>query len=265
MGHAIVMAISFNGSVMCLISFHWSPESDTPLTMVANRDEFHQRPAKPAHFWDEYTHVLAGKDLTAGGTWMGVNKNGHFAALTNVRQFPAPQVMSPALSRGVLVLDFLSQDWSPADYIAHVHARQSLFEGFNLVVGNKQHCWYFSNRSGQAPISLAAGLYGLSNAELNSPWPKTLHAKQALGTWLNEPSRPLYELLHHRATFPKDQLPNTGVSEEWEMLLSSPFIVSEQYGTRASTGLQIGQQTVHLQEASYDQNGQCTGLVEHKF
>lgn len=250
---------------MCLISFHWSPGTATPLTMVANRDEFHQRPAQPAHFWDAFPYVLAGKDLTGGGTWMGVNKHRHFAALTNVRQLPAPEVAPPVLSRGELVLDFLTGQLSPAQYIESVHAKQSSFEGFNLVVGNDQQCWYLSNRNGQPPIQLEAGLYGLSNAQLNTPWPKTQFAQQSLRTWLTTPQHPLYELLQHRGTFAKEQLPNTGISAEWEMLLSSPFIVSEHYGTRASTGLQIHQHVVHFQEASFDETGHCISLIEHKF
>lgn len=251
---------------MCLLSFHFDPNSATPLTLVANRDEFHQRPAAPAHFWPQYPHILAGKDLSGGGTWLGVTKRGFFAALTNVRQLPAPYQGS--ISRGNLVLDFLIEEADPQTYLMGIQAKADLYDGFNLVVGNRESCWFYSNRQTQSPMALSAGLYGLSNASLDTPWPKLEAAKDSLQTWLYQPN-PQIELLHtllkDRNTYPQSLLPDTGIGEPWETLLSSAFIVSDNYGTRASTGLIIGNDNIQFQEASYNCNGETLQLETFNF
>lgn len=247
---------------MCLLSFHWQPDSQTPLTLVANRDEFHHRPARAAQFWPEYPHVLAGKDLSAGGTWLGVTTHGYFAALTNVRQLPAPY--KGIISRGELVLDFLKDEPDPASYLANIHQHADQYDGFNLIVGNRQACWYYSNRHASEPQALPAGLYGLSNAALDTPWPKLKAAKSHLQEWLTadtDSAALLHSLLQDRQTYPIALQPDTGVGQPWETLLSSAFIVSQEYGTRASTGLQIHQQGIHFQEASYDKAGHTNNLV----
>ncbi|MFY0640791.1 MAG: NRDE family protein [Bermanella sp.] len=251
---------------MCLLSFDFQPNSPIPLTLVANRDEFHQRPAAPAHFWQEHPHLLAGKDLTAGGTWLGVTKQGYFAALTNVRQLPAPY--QGTISRGNLVLDFLIEEADPQSYLQRIQASALCYDGFNLVVGNRKSCWFYSNRQTQGPIELAPGLYGLSNASLDTPWPKLNAAKDSLQTWLSQPDSEtdrLHALLRDPKTYPQALLPDTGIGEPWETLLSSAFIVSENYGTRASTGLIIADDSVHFQEASYDSNGETVHLETFDF
>lgn len=251
---------------MCLLSFDFQPNTPTPLTLVANRDEFHQRPAAPAHFWPEYPHVLAGKDLTAGGTWLGVTKQGYFAALTNVRQLPAPYKGS--ISRGNLVLDFLIEEADPKTYLQGIQANAESYDGFNLVVGNREVCWFYSNRQAHEPIALTPGLYGLSNASLDTPWPKLNAAKDSLQTWLSQPDSEtdrLHALLRDPKTYPQALLPDTGIGEPWETLLSSAFIVSENYGTRASTGLIISESRIHFQEASYDANGNTVNLETFDF
>lgn len=247
---------------MCLLSFHWQPDSQTPLTLVANRDEFHQRPAQAAQFWPDFPHVLAGKDLTGGGTWLGVTTRGYFAALTNVRQLPPPY--QGVISRGELVLNFLKDEPDPASYLAIIQAQAEQYDGFNLIVGNRQSCWYYSNRHGDDPKALPPGLYGLSNAALDTPWPKLKAAKSQLQEWLNTPTdstQLLHSLLQDRQTYPEALQPDTGIGQPWETLLSSAFIVSQEYGTRASTGLQIHQQGIHFQEASYDKAGHMSNLA----
>ena len=248
---------------MCLITFHWQPNSQTPLTLVANRDEFHARPAQAAQFWPEHPQVLAGKDLSAGGTWLGVTRSGHFAALTNVRQLPAPY--EGEISRGQLVLDFLSQTPEPMEYLRLIEENALKYDGFNLIVGNRQQCGYFSNRSGQSPLLLQAGLYGVSNATLDIPWPKLSEAKQQLSSWLNQPTQDLHTLLHNRQTYSEHLQPNTGIGQPWETMLSAAFITSEDYGTRASTALQIHQDTIQFHEESYDAKGDGTKLVSFNF
>ena len=248
---------------MCLISFSWQPGTPTPLTMTANRDEFHARPALPAQFWKEYPGLLAGQDLEAGGTWMGVTRQGRFAALTNVRQMPAPYQGS--VSRGNLVKDYLLSTQDPESYLLGIHQKGLLYDGFNLVVGNREACWYLSNRIESGPKCLAPGLYGLSNAQLNTPWPKVEFAKSALQNWINEPQGDLAGLLSRRDTYPQYQLPDTGIGEPWETMLSAPFIISPQYGTRAGTGLLITHDLVEFKEITYDQQGNTASDASYKF
>jgi len=232
--------------------------------MVANRDEFHARESRGAQFWEDYPQVLAGLDLQAGGTWMGVTRDGRFAAITNVRRIPSPH--EGTISRGQLVADFLCQALDCQDYLEKIHAQGALYDGFNLVVGNRQQCWYLSNHNGDGPQQLAPGLYGLSNAQLDTHWPKVEFAKQALAQWLTQPQdAPLYTLLNNPQGYPKDQLPDTGIGEEWEELLSPAFIKSPAYGTRASTGLQIQQDSIQMQEASFDSQGKLANLLSFEF
>lgn len=250
---------------MCLLSFAWQPQSETPLTLVSNRDEFHQRPTAASDFWPEHPHLLAGKDLEAGGTWMGVTKGGRFAALTNVRQLPSSY--QGRASRGKLVKDALCSSESPEAYLYSINASE--YDGFNLIVGNRNECWYLSNRlpdPSSQPQQLKPGIYGLSNAQLDTPWPKTMQAKQALANWLALPQdnrQPLYSLLNSTDTYASQQLPNTGIGEPWETLLSSAFIISPEYGTRACTGLQIHQAFIEWQEASMNGKGERESLVKH--
>lgn len=250
---------------MCLLSFSWQPNSDTPLTLVSNRDEFHKRPTAAAEFWDQHPDLLAGKDLEAGGTWMGVTKDGRFAALTNVRQLPAPY--QGTVSRGNLVKDYLTSLQAPKDFLLNIEGQN--YDGFNLIVGDQNQCWYLGNRPlDSKPIQLEAGIYGLSNAQLNTPWPKTLLAKDALEEWIasNQHSQPrLHTLLHSQTKFEASLLPNTGIGEPWEMLLSSAFIISPEYGTRACTSLRIHNSHIEWVEATMAPDGQETSIVEYSF
>jgi uncharacterized protein with NRDE domain len=232
---------------------------------VSNRDEFHKRPTAPSAFWDDYPQLLAGQDLEAGGTWMGVTRDGRFAALTNVRQLPSPY--QGQVSRGNLVKDYLISDQSPEDYLNTISGAE--YDGFNLIVGHRTQCWYLGNRPlDTEPKQLQAGVYGLSNAQLNTPWPKTQQAIDILEQWIeHEPSNqpPLYTLLHSQAKFEPLLLPKTGIGEAWEILLSSAFIVSPEYGTRACTGLRIQHNQIHWQEATMSLDGHETRLSEHFF
>lgn len=219
---------------MCLILFAWRPGHALPLVVAANRDEFHARPSLPLAHWEEAPGVYAGRDLEAGGTWMGVGPDGRFAALTNIRDPGQP--IGPR-SRGELVAGFLRGTAAPADYLADVAARTGEYSGFNLLVGDARGLHYL--HAGQPrPRSLKAGVYGLCNAALDTPWPKLLRARQGLAERLDDP-RPerLLELLADRTPAADAQLPDTGVGLDTERLLSSVFITSVHYGTRASSVL----------------------------
>ena len=250
---------------MCLLSFAWQPDTDTQLTLVSNRDEFHKRPSAVSNFWTEHPNLLAGKDLEAGGTWMGVTRNGRFAALTNVRQMPAPYQGS--ISRGNLVKDYLTSNQSPEAFLNGIQGQH--YDGFNLIVGHRTQCWYLGNRPlNSQPQKLMPGIYGLSNAQLDTPWPKTLLAKHALEQWLKTDQGeclPLHTLLNSTDKFEASRLPNTGIGEPWETLLSSPFIISPEYGTRACTSLQIHSHVIHWKEATMNEKGDETGIIEHSF
>ena len=219
---------------MCLIVFAWRPGHAQPLIVAANRDEFYARPSLPLAQWPEAPHVHAGRDLEAGGTWLGVGAHGRFAALTNIRDPHQPPARK---SRGELVARFLTGDLSIDDYLADVVGRSLEYAGFNLLVGNSNELWHFNARETEA-VMLPPGVYGLSNAGLDTPWPKLLKARAALEEVLDDPQpQALLALLNDPQTAPFAELPDTGVGLATETLLSSVFIASPTYGTRASTAL----------------------------
>ncbi len=161
---------------MCLIVFAWQPGHALPLLVAANRDEFYARPSLPLAAWEDAEGVFAGRDLEAGGTWLGLGPAGRFAALTNVRD---PSQALGKRSRGELVADFLRGGGNPADYLAQVAGRAADYSGFNLLIGDRHQLWHYNPRVGP-PRLLPAGIYGLSNAALDTPWPKLLKARAAL-------------------------------------------------------------------------------------
>ena len=219
---------------MCLIVFAWRPGHAQPLIVAANRDEFYARPSLPLAAWPEAPQVHAGRDLEAGGTWLGVGADGRFAALTNIRNPHQPPARK---SRGELVARFLTGEMPIDQYLADVVGRSLEYAGFNLLIGNRQELWHY-NAQETAPNPLAAGVYGLSNAGLDTPWPKLIKAKAALTEVLDDPQpQALLALLGDPQTAPFGDLPDTGVGLATESLLSSVFIASPTYGTRASTAL----------------------------
>ena len=229
---------------MCLILFAWKVHPNFPLVLAANRDEFHERPSAPADFWDDAPELLAGRDLRDGGTWLGITRRGRVAALTNYRN-PA-SLKTGAPSRGMLVSDYLRGRENPDAYLEQIEPEAGRFNGFNLLVGDPDQLYCFSNRG--AREGLQPGIYGLSNHLLNTLWPKVAQGKKALETLLqreNEPSpEALFALLADRTRSPDDRLPDTGIGLEWERLLSPLFIESPAYGTRSSTVLLIDRKGV---------------------
>ncbi len=220
---------------MCLIVFSLNAHPAYRLIAAANRDEFYDRPSAPLDFWDEAPDVLAGRDLLSGGTWIGVSRGGRFGAVTNFREPGAHLIDAP--SRGLLVSNFLASDASANVYISHIASVGARYNGFNLVVGDAEDFFYYSNRQEKVK-RLDAGVYGLSNRFLDTPWPKTEKVKAGLAAMLSEP-RPdpeaLFLLLEDRTLPPDHMLPDTGVPREWERTLSPVFIESPGYGTRSSS------------------------------
>ncbi|SDM23844.1 Uncharacterized conserved protein, contains NRDE domain [Modicisalibacter muralis] len=224
---------------MCLIVFDWRPGSATPLRLAANRDEFHDRPSAALALWDDAPEILGGRDLRAGGTWLAAHTQGRLAAVTNVRD-PEFKAHVDGPSRGQLVRDALEcqslVDWLNA--LARGDAEK--YAGFNLLASDGHTLWHLHHgRDATRLQEVAAGLHGLSNASLDTPWPKLERSRMRLGEALADTDRDFanaaWELLadDHR---PDDAvLPDTGVGLPLERLLSSPFIIGDDYGTRAST------------------------------
>ncbi|MCB0836114.1 MAG: NRDE family protein [Bacteroidetes bacterium] len=235
---------------MCLIVFAFQPGENYPLVVLANRDEFYQRPTARADWWEDHPQILAGRDLKAGGTWMGVSKTGRVAAITNFRE--PHNIRENAPSRGDLVTDYLLGTDAPLDYLNDLANRGELYNGFNLIVGSAQSLAYYSNRGG-SPELLKPGIYGLSNHLLDTPWPKVEKAKAEFqfliesNQYLNQ-TDPFFQLMQGSEEAPDVSLPSTGVPLEWEKLLSPLFIESPTYGTRVSTFLTIDQKDFLLYE-----------------
>jgi len=224
---------------MCLILFLYDIHKDYRMVLGANRDEFYKRATAPLGFWEHSPNILAGRDLKDGGTWMGITRSGRFAALTNYRD-PA-SLRADAPSRGKLVSGFLQSDVSPAAYMENLCSGGHKYNGFNLLLGDTRDLFYCSNRKNGFQ-KLDPGLYGLSNRFLDTPWPKVEKGKAGFSR-LGEPidQEEIFRILSDRCTAPDDQLPETGVSREWERMLSSMFIHSPVYGTRSSSVLLISQ------------------------
>src|SRR5690625_3156322 len=228
---------------MCLINFHWQTHPNYPLIVAANRDEVYDRPTAPAHFWQDFPFILAGRDLEQYGTWLGVTTTGRFAALTNYRD---PQTMYKAFdkSRGDLVKDFLTSSLSPVAYLENIRPKDNQFNGFNLLVGTADELFYYNNIEREI-VEIVPGTHSLSNHFLNTPWPKVIRGKNALQSVAEQNERltpaQLFPLLMDRNQAPKQKLPNTGIDQSLEKKLSPLFIQTPTYGTRSSTVLLIDQ------------------------
>jgi uncharacterized protein with NRDE domain len=223
---------------MCLILLSFDTHADDSLIVAANRDEYYDRPASPLAFWREAPHVLAGRDIRGGGTWLGVTRKGRIAALTNFRDPSA--IMGNAPSRGLLVRNFLEGTESPQNYLKRIRADTHQYNPFNLLLGDRSALYYYSNRNDEIR-GLESGLYGLSNHLLDTPWPKVQKGKESLKTLIKSKKRvspeDIFGILTDRSFPPDRLLPDTGVGPEWERLLSPVFITSRIYGTRSATAL----------------------------
>lgn len=222
---------------MCLIAFNWQTHPVYKLIYVANRDEFYERKALPAHFWEEPSGILAGKDLSAGGTWMGISTTGKIAALTNYRD--PSNLKKEAPTRGRLVSDYLSQARDAKTYLQKIRKKSSEYNGFNLIAGDSKQLFYFSNYQNKI-TAIKPGTHGLSNHLLNTQWFKVQRAKQKLDQLIDQNELNVDKLLDSFLDIftPKDdQVQQTGMPFAWEKLLSSMFIKSKAYGTRCTTAL----------------------------
>ena len=227
---------------MCTIFFAIGMPQN-PLLILANRDEFYARPTQISQFWEESPQLLAGKDLQGGGTWLGVTTTGKYAFVTNYREAGGEQEQKK--TRGKLVKDYLLNSDTPADYMQQVWREKDLYHAFNLVVGDQEQCLYFSNRVDQIQ-TLSHGVYGLSNRELNSDWPKVqdgmVDFKELLEKHSPDKSELWFSMMQKHRIYPDAVLPDTGVGIETERVLSSLFVKTPVYGTRAITLTWLDQQ-----------------------
>lgn len=236
-----------------------------PLVVAANRDEWRERPAKPAHWWPERPELFAGRDLQAGGTWMGVTRGGRFAAVTNFRD-PSDK-RSTARSRGMLVTEFLLGGESPARFLSNLSARAAEYNGFNLIVGDGASLFYFGSREGE-PRAIEPGVHALSNHLLDEPWPKVIAAQVAMQEALDhgDPWDRLFAMLSDPQPADDEDLPGTGVGIEWERRLSAALITGADYGTRASTLIAMtASGEVMFEERTRGGDGAVTHAVREAF
>lgn len=250
---------------MCLIAMALEHHPRYPLVVVANRDEHHLRPTSHAHWWPGHANILAGKDLQAGGTWMGINAQARWAAITNYREgvsTPAPR------TRGELPIHYLAGGGSPREYLDEIIPRVGEYGGFSLLLGKGSQVYYFSNRSSGVK-KVAPGIHTLGNHLLDTPWPKAELARLKLSQALRMPELQVEDLLEVLASdipFEDHELPVTGVGIALERVLSPPFIKGEEYGTRCTSVLLYDRNgTVTFAEQSFLPHGLKHRLVLYEF
>lgn len=251
---------------MCLLVLAWKHHPRYRLILAGNRDEFHDRAAAPLNWWQDDPRILGGRDLKAQGTWLGVARSGRFGVVTNYRDLQAPVESAP--SRGQLIPRFLTGATSPKEFLDDLRGAAPRYSGFNLLVGGTRALYYFSNR-GPAPTALAPGVYGLSNHLLDTPWPKLTRTRERFNALLAQPEiapEDLFTMLGDREQAGHGDLPSTGLPEDWERVVSAPFIVNERYGTRCSSVLLVERtgRTV-LQERRFDAAGIQSGNSRFEF
>lgn len=247
---------------MCIIAWNWQPASDTPLLLLSNRDEFYARPCEPLHWWapkaDGARTILAGRDLQAGGTWLGMSRSGRLAALTNFRH--AQPLRSDAPSRGDLVTNFLNCPLDSPAFLQRLASRVDAYNPFNLLVFDGSTLLGLESHSARV-VTLQPGLGGVSNAGFNTPWPKLRRLQQGLHSQLQRsPVDPptlhdLQALLHDRTPVPEADLPHTGVPLELEKALSPIFIATPHYGTRACNVVHVHRQHATFVEQTVNADG----------
>ncbi|MDG2273834.1 MAG: NRDE family protein [Halioglobus sp.] len=250
---------------MCLLIFAHRVSPDYPLLVAANRDEFHDRPTATSDFWADYPELLAGKDLLQGGTWMGITRGGCFAAVTNYRD-PSRTDEAPR-SRGEIPLRYLTGSQSPQDFLTDLAAMAQEYAGFNVLVSDRNSLWHYTNGDKNDPQRLAPGIYGLSNASLDTPWPKVMLGKSKLLALLKTGAishNTLADVVSSQRVADRDALQAQCLEGPMESVLSPQFIVTDGYGTRSSTTLWLD---AHAQANWLEQSFNAGGVlreVQHK-
>jgi uncharacterized protein with NRDE domain len=253
---------------MCLIAFAWQTDPERPLVLIANRDEFHERPAAPLAFWSDAPEIAAGRDLREHGTWIGLSRRGRMAAVTNARE--ASDMQKRPRSRGALTTEFLLGTHSAAEHAESLSADAAQYGGYNLLLWDGRELVYASNRPSANWHRVEPGVHGLSNAQLDTPWPKVRWAHRELDAWMHDGaaanSGALLAAMTTRDIAADAELPDTGVGIETERLLAPPFIYRPGYGTRCTTWLQVDRNgNAQIRERRYDDQAQPAGDSELSF
>jgi uncharacterized protein with NRDE domain len=253
---------------MCLLVLAWNAHPRYRLVVAANRDEYHDRAAAPLAPWAGPVSLLAGRDLRAGGTWLGIDARRRFGVITNFRDLaPAP---AAAPSRGGLIPRYLGGSDRPGTYLEALEGAASGYGGFNLLLADDESLWYASNRGTPFARELPPGVYGLSNERLDTPWPKLRRVREGFERWLpggHAEDGALFALLEdRRPAGDGEDVPSTGLAPEWERILSSPFVLNERYGTRCSTIVAIEPSgRCYLAERRFDPTGARSGESEYRL
>lgn len=240
---------------MCLVNFHIHEHPMYQLIVVANRDEFYKRPTAKAHFWEDYPNILAGRDLMQKGSWLGISKEGRFAALTNYRDPRLSEI--GRVSRGDIVKEFLAGDISAAEYAQKLSKQRRDYAGFNVVVSDGTDFYHYNNIYDEIN-KIPLGTHSISNHTLNTPWPKVVKGRERLAQLVESHQQyieldALFNIVFDEERAPDYLLPKTGVTLEWERLLSSLFIKSPEYGTRSTTVILVDRQgAVTFVEKSFE-------------
>ncbi|MGH8138895.1 MAG: NRDE family protein [Steroidobacteraceae bacterium] len=251
---------------MCLLVIAWQAHPRYRLIVAANRDEFHERPTAPLGKWPPPDEIVAGRDLRAGGTWLAMDRVRRFGVVTNFRELQRPAPNAP--SRGHLIPDYLRAGIGAQRYLTGLEPAAARYSGFNLLLADGESLWYASNRTERFARLLRPGVYGLSNESLDTPWPKLQRVRRRFDTWLAAPGQcstaKLFAILADRTQAGvNEELPQTGLSPEWEQLLSSPFVCHPEYGTRCSTVLLLEPAGgLYLAERRFDPQGVPSGETE---
>lgn len=249
---------------MCLVVLAWQQNPELPLIVAGNRDEFHSRPSKALHWWPDRPDIVAGRDLQAGGTWLGLHRNGRFATVTNFRDADKPS--AKFRSRGELVTEFLLGSLTPIDFMRRINGAQ--YAGFNLLLSDGDTLAWLSNRADEPKI-LQPGIYGLSNALLDSPWHKVRRSKAALADLLQRDSvneTALLRLLADREKAPVDEIDSDRLPFATARSISAPFVVHPDYGTRSSS-IVLGDDKGgwQIRERRFDASGKASGESAFKI
>lgn len=254
---------------MCLIALAWKAHPRYPLALIANRDEFHERPSAPAGFDPQAPHVYGGRDLVAGGGWLQASTRGRLAAVTNVRNGLHPE--EAPRSRGALVHDFVRAGGGAMESAGALQETSALFGPFNLLLWDGHELAFASNQPQAQHAPVTPGIHAMSNGAFDAPWPKSALATRALEAWLqsvpdlaapgsDRPDiEPLFTALADRSVAPDETLPDTGVGVELERRLSPPFILDARYGTRCSTVVLVGENGIVFAERRFGPEGMPTG------
>jgi uncharacterized protein with NRDE domain len=255
---------------VCLLVLAWQLHPRYRLIVAANRDEFHDRPAAPLEPWSDAPHLIAGRDLRAGGTWLGVDRERRFGVVTNYREMQRPRRTAP--SRGGLIPRFMGQRRSPVDFLTELEIDAPAYSGFNLLLAAADDLWYASNRADTFVRSLPVGIHGLANQELNAPSPKLLQVQRRFETIIAgedeiAPAELFSMLADRERASGNEELPSSsGLAREWELALSSPFVVHREYGTRCSTVVLLEPSgALTIAEHRFDSDGLAAGESEYRL